>query len=136
MQFLGLGILTWITFLPVIGMVVTLLLPKDNKGAIRWTAVLFTALQLVLAGVIYFSFNRGMAGINTEAGFQFVEKASWIDIKAVSWFGRIHIDYFLGIDGLSVLMVILTALISFIAVFASFGIQKSLKGYLDRKSVV
>ena len=129
MEFLGIGILSWITFLPVIGMVITLLLPKDNKDAIRWTAVIFTALQVILAVLIYMKFNRGMAGINTPEGFQFSEKASWIDIKSVSWFGKIHIDYFLGIDGISVLMVILTALISFIAVFASFGIQKSLKGY-------
>ena len=123
------GILTWITFLPVIGMVVVLFLPKDNKGAIRWTSAFFAGLQVLLAVVIFMKFNRGMAGINTQEGFQFVEKASWIDIKSVAWFGRIHIDYLMGIDGLSVLMVILTALISFIAVFASWGIEKSLKGY-------
>ncbi|HEV8538440.1 MAG TPA: NADH-quinone oxidoreductase subunit M [Bacteroidota bacterium] len=129
MSFLGLGVLTWMTFLPVIGMFIVLLLPKEKKDAIRWTSVLFTFLQLVLALFIYLKFNRGMAGVNTEAGFQFTEKFTWIDIKSVSWFGRIHIDYFMGIDGLSVLMVILTALISFIAVFASWGIEKSLRGY-------
>src|ERR1051326_6576286 len=129
MEFLGFGILTWITFLPVIGMVVVLLLPKDNKGAIRWTSAFFAGLQVILAIVIYMKFNRGMSGINTQEGFQFVEKASWIDIRSVAWFGRIHIEYLMGIDGLSVLMVILTALISFIAVFASWPIDKSLKGY-------
>jgi NADH-quinone oxidoreductase subunit M len=117
------------TFLPVAGMIVVLLLNKDKKDTIRWTAAVFTALQVVLAVVLYLKFNRGMSGINTEEGFQFVEKGSWIDIKSVAWFGRIHIDYFMGIDGLSVLMVILTALISFVAVFASWGIEKSLKGY-------
>ena len=61
---------------------------------------------------------------------QLVEKASWIDIRGVPWFGRIHVDYFLGVDGLSVPMVILTALISFIAVFASWNIPKALKGYM------
>jgi NADH-quinone oxidoreductase subunit M len=129
MQFLGLGILSWMTFLPIVGMVLVLLLPKESKSAIRWTSVIFTGLQLLLAGVIYMNFNRGMSGINTPEGFQFLEKATWIDIKGVAWFGRVHMDYFMGIDGLSVLMVILTALISFIAVFASFGIEKSLKGY-------
>jgi len=129
MQFLGLGVLTWITFLPVVGMIIILLLNKENKNAIRWTAVFSTGLQIVLAVFIFLKFNRGMAGINTEGGFQFLEKASWIDIKSVSWFGRIHIDYFMGIDGISVLMVILTAIISFIAVFASWEIPKSLKGY-------
>lgn len=129
MSFLGIGILSWITFLPIVGMVLILFLPKDNKKAIRWTSVFFTALQVMLAVFIYMNFNRGLAGVNLAEGFQYVEKFSWIDIKSVSWFGRIHIDYFVGIDGLSVLMVILTAIISFIAVFASWGIEKSLRGY-------
>jgi NADH-quinone oxidoreductase subunit M len=129
MNFLGLGILSWITFLPVVGIVITLLLPKENKSAIRWTSVAITTLQLMIAVYIFMVFDRGMAGINSMAGFQFVEHATWIDVRGLSWFGRIHINYFVGIDGISVLMVILTAIISFIAVFASFTIEKSLKGY-------
>lgn len=129
MTIFGVGILSWITFLPIVGMVAVLLLPKGNKQAIRWTAALFTAIQLILAVMIYLNFNRDMGGINTEEGFQFVEKALWIDIKSIAWFGRVQIEYFVGIDGLSVLMVILTALICFIAVFASWGIEKSVKGY-------
>jgi NADH-quinone oxidoreductase subunit M len=129
MQFFGIGILSWITFLPIVGMVIVLFLQKENKNAVRWTSALFTGLQVILAAIIYFNFNRSMAGINTQEGFQFLEKARWIDVKSVAWFGRVHIDYFMGIDGLSVLMVILTALISFIAVFASWNIEKSVKGY-------
>lgn len=129
MSFFNIGILSWITFLPIVGMVLVLLLPKENKNAIRWSSAFFTALQVILAAVIYLNFNRGMSGVNTLEGFQFLEKATWIDIKSVAWFGRIHIEYFMGIDGLSVLMVILTAIISFIAVFASWNIEKSVKGY-------
>jgi NADH-quinone oxidoreductase subunit M len=126
---LGFGILSWITLLPVLGMVVVLLLPRQQLSAIRWTALLMTVLQLVLAAIIFARFDRGMAGINTQAGMQFVEKASWIDIKSVAWFGRVHIEYLLGIDGLSVVMVLLTALISFVAVISSWTIEKSVKGY-------
>src|SRR4051794_31787266 len=130
MTFLGVGILTWITFLPVVGMIVVLLMNKDNKAAIRWTALGVTVIQCVLAIIIYMGFNRSMAGINTPEGYQFLEKVSWIDIKgAGSWIGNVKIDYFLGIDGLSVLMVILTAIISFVAVISSWSIEKSLKGY-------
>lgn len=129
MALLGIGVLSWITFLPIIGMLIVLLLPKTEKEAIRWTSAVFTGIQVIVAGFIFSHFNLGMAGVNRPEGFQFVEQSSWIDIKAISWFGRIHIEYFLGIDGISVLMVLLTALISFIAVFASWGIDKSLKGY-------
>ena len=130
MEFLGFGVLSWITFIPIVGMILILFLPKGNENAMKWTAVAATFLQLVFAVLIYANFNRGLAGINTPDGMQFVEKASWIDISGVPWFGRIHIDYFVGIDGLSVPMVLLTALISFIAVFASWNIPKALRGYM------
>ncbi|MCZ6774850.1 MAG: NADH-quinone oxidoreductase subunit M [Ignavibacteria bacterium] len=126
---LGIGVLTWITFLPVLGMVLVLLLPKERRDAIRWMALFFTGLQVVLAIIIFTKFDHGMAGINTEAGMQFVEKVPWIDVKSVAWFGRIHIEYLLGIDGLSVVMVLLTALISFVAVISSWTIDKAVKGY-------
>jgi NADH-quinone oxidoreductase subunit M len=130
MEFLGIGILTWITFAPIVGMIVVLAIPKENQSAMKWTAAVATFVQVVLAVIIYFNFDRGIAGINTAQGMQFLEKAAWIDIKSVPWFGRIHVEYLLGIDGLSVPMVLLTALISFIAVFASWKIDKALKGYM------
>lgn len=130
LQFFGIGILSWITFLPIVGMILVLFIPKQNESAMKWTAAAFTFLQVVLAVMIYFNFNRGMLGINTAEGMQFVEKATWIDIKSVPWFGRIQIEYFLGVDGLSITMVLLTALISFIAVFASWKIDKAMKGYM------
>lgn len=128
-QFLGIGYLTWITFLPVIGMVVVLLIPKENKNAMRWTAVVVTLLQLVFAMAIWKNFNPSLGGINQESGFQFVEKARWIDLQGAGWFGHVLVEYFLGIDGLSLPMVFLTALISFVGVVASWNIEKSVKGY-------
>lgn len=126
---LGVGVLTWLTFLPVIGMMIVLVTPKESRDAIRWTSLVFTFLQIVLAIAMVLKFDRGLAGINSVEGMQFVERATWIDIKSVAWFGRVHIEYFLGIDGLSVTMVLLTALISTIAVISSWNIEKSVKGY-------
>lgn len=130
LQFLGIGVLTWITFLPIIGMVIVLIVPKGNDAALKWIPAAATLLQLILAVMIYFNFDKTMTGINSIEGMQFVEKATWIDVPGVAWFGKIHIEYFLGVDGLSVTMVILTALISFVAVIASWNIEKSLKGYM------
>ena len=129
MEIAGIGILSWITFLPVVGMVIVLMLPKEKKDTIRWTALVIAALQVVLGVFLFMRFDRSLGGINTESGMQFLEKFSWIDVRSVSWFGRLHIEYFLGIDGISVVMVLLTALISFIAVISSWNIEKSLKGY-------
>jgi NADH-quinone oxidoreductase subunit M len=125
----GIGILSWMTFLPVLGMVVVLMLPKGRPGLTRWTALAVTLVQVALAAVLFGYFDRSLAGISSQGTMQFVEKARWIDVQGVSWFGRVHIEYLLGIDGLSVVMVLLTALISCVAVISSWTIEKSLKGY-------
>jgi len=129
-QLFGIGWLSWITFLPIIGMMIVLLIPKESRSTMKWTAVGITFLQVILAVMIYANFNYNLGGINSQEGMQFVEKAKWIDVKGLSWFGRVQIEYFLGVDGISVPMIILTALISFIAVLASWKIDKALKGYM------
>lgn len=129
LQILGVGILSWLVFLPIVGMIIVLLLPDKNKNAIRWTAAISTGLQVVIAGIIFALFDRSLLGINEAESFQFVEQFSWITVESVPWVGRIEISYFLGIDGLSVLMVILTSLIGLIGVISSWNIEKLEKGY-------
>ena len=122
-------ILTFLTFLPVLGMVVILFLHKDNAAAIKITTLIITALQVVLAIVLLSNFNYSAGGINDVKSFQFVERFKWIEIAGFPWIGTIKIDYFMGVDGLSTPMVLLTALVSFIATMSSWNINKSLKGY-------
>ncbi len=132
----GSSILTWITFLPILGMILIAIIPsgkdEQSKGVsnslYRWSTVIITFIQLVLAVVIYMNFNKGMAGVNTMEGFQFVENVPWITAN-LPLIGNLQINYFVGIDGISAPMVLLTALICFTASFASFGIKKSVKGY-------
>ena len=123
--------LTWITFLPILGMILVLVIPKTEHGTIRWTSLVTTAIQLLFTLIVVANFDRSLAGINTQEGMQLVEKATWIDIKSVAWFGRIHIEYFVGIDGLSVTMALLSALICFVAVISSWTIDKAVKGYFS-----
>jgi NADH-quinone oxidoreductase subunit M len=129
-QLFGIGWLSWITFLPIFGMILILLIPKEARTAMKWTAAGITLFQVVLAVLIYLNFNYQQSGINTWDGMQFKESAKWIDIQGLSFVGRLKIDYLLGVDGISVPMVILTALISFVAVIASWKIDKALKGYM------
>jgi NADH-quinone oxidoreductase subunit M len=129
-------ILSWITFLPIIGIIIVLLVPngKDEKGKelskkiIRWVSVAITFLQLILAVIIYLNYNTGLTGVNDLKTFQFVENVSWIR-AALPLVGDINIQYTMGIDGISVPMVLLTAIVCFVAVFPSFGINKAVKGY-------
>lgn len=110
-------ILTLITFLPVLGMIIVLLLPKDRIRAIQTTAVAVTGAQVLLAILLWIAFDSAKTGINDVVSMQFVERLPWIVIPATPWIGEIRIEYFLGIDGLSLPMVLLTALISFLATF-------------------
>lgn len=126
---IGFPILSLITFLPVIGMIIILFLPKDQPKTVKYTTLLITFLQVVLAIVLLTNYNYMAAGVYEEKSFQFIEKFKWIDISGISWLGSVKIDYFLGIDGLSMPMVLLTALISFIATLSSWNINKSIKGY-------
>ncbi|MFC0875221.1 NuoM family protein [Saccharicrinis sp. FJH2] len=129
-------ILSWITFLPVLGILIILFIPKgkDEKGIelssklIKWTSAAITFIQLILAVIIYINFDSSKAGINDAASFQFVEKLSWIH-ASFPLIGNLNINYYMGIDGVSVPMILLTALISFVAIFPSFNIKKAVKGY-------
>ncbi len=111
------NILSWIIFLPIIGAVAVLCVPKHERrdAIVKWISAVFTGLQLILAVMIFMKFNR------STASMQFEEKVSWI--------ASYNIWYYVGIDGLSVTMVLLTALLSFICIFASWGITKAVKGY-------
>lgn len=111
------NVLTLITFLPIVGILFILLVPKANKNLIRIIAAVFTGLQVVLAVWIYMNFDTSVSEI------QFREQYEWIP--------SFNIEYFMGIDGLSVPMVLLTALLSFICIFASWNIDKGLKGYFS-----
>jgi NADH-quinone oxidoreductase subunit M len=122
-------ILSFLTFLPVIGMIIILFLPKEQTKLIRVFTLVITGIQLIGAAFLLSWYNKSLGGFNNPDSFQFIEKFRWIDITGFSWIGQIKIDYYLGIDGLSVPMVLLTALISFIATLSSWSIEKSVKGY-------
>ncbi|MDP4174803.1 MAG: NADH-quinone oxidoreductase subunit M [Bacteroidota bacterium] len=122
-------ILSFITFLPILGMLIILCIPGKQEKFIKVFSAVITGLQVLLAGIILNSYNYSLPGVFHQNSYQFIEKFRWIEISGLSWIGTIKIDYFLGIDGISAPMVLLTALISFIATLSSWNISKSIKGY-------
>jgi NADH-quinone oxidoreductase subunit M len=107
-------LLSWMVFFPLIGAAVILCLPGKRHDLIRIVATAATIPGLVLALVLW-------RGFDPAAGIQFVERAPWI--------ATYNIEYFVGVDGLSITMVLLTALLSTLCMIASFGITKAVKGY-------
>ncbi len=122
-------ILTFITFIPILGMVLILFLPNTRVQMIKSITLLATGLQVVFSIILLVAFDYSLGGINDASSFQFVEKFRWINIEGFPWIGTIKIDYFMGVDGLSTPLVLLTAIVTFIATLSSWNISKSIKGY-------
>ena len=112
---MGEHILSWMTFLPVIGAAVIAFIPSERKEVIKTVAAAAAAVPLILAVKLFMDFDRA------TTSFQFVEHYTWIE--------SFNIEYFMGIDGLSVPMVLLTALLSFLCIIASWNIDRASKGY-------
>jgi NADH-quinone oxidoreductase subunit M len=143
-----------VVFLPSIFALVLLFFPKGKEEAMRWWALMGTAATLGISLVMLFHFKNDVIdrhGVYTnkveerqmreDASLE--GRASFLESRPVGstaladdwmarypWIERFHIDYYLGADGISVPLVILTTILSFLAMIASWKIDKFVKGYL------
>lgn len=102
------GILSWLILLPIIGMAFILLFTRDDtdpENARIW-ALLTTIATFLLSIGLWTHFD------NTTAAYQFTEKATWFD--------GLNINYHLGVDGISLFMVLLTTFLMPICILASW----------------
>ncbi|WP_437277335.1 complex I subunit 4 family protein [Sorangium sp. So ce375] len=122
--FVGDHILSIMTFLPLLGVVAIflahLLRYKDDRK-LRLMTVVLMGVNLVLAAWLYAQFDRGFTRADGNDGYQFIEHGVWIR--------SLSVEYFVGVDGVSISMVLLTALISFVGALASYSVKDQLKGY-------
>ncbi|MEJ7605219.1 MAG: NADH-quinone oxidoreductase subunit M [Bryobacteraceae bacterium] len=109
-------LLSIVLFTPLVGALILMLLPSDNARLLKLWANLVALAGFAVSLPLVVAFD------NNRAGFQFVEKASWIPSLGVS--------YSLGIDGISLLLVMLTAVIGVVAILSSWSsIETRLKEY-------
>ncbi len=106
---LSFSILSWVTFTPVLGVLVLLFLPKDRRNLLRWVAVLTSMVAFGLSLVMLAQFDQ------TNASLQMVERLPWFQLAGM------QIDYFLGVDGLSVLLVLLTTFLTPISIISTWS---------------
>jgi NADH-quinone oxidoreductase subunit M len=112
----GFPFLSLILFTPLVGAILLLFMSRRNENGIRWIANIFTAIGFLVSVPLWFWYNAQ----NPE--YQFVERAPWIP--------SIGADYFLGVDGFSVLLILLTTLMGFIACLSSWtAITERVKEY-------
>ncbi|HZO90264.1 MAG TPA: NADH-quinone oxidoreductase subunit M [Chthonomonadaceae bacterium] len=145
-------ILSWVTFLPLLGAIFLMFLkrPQDlpehhgdheheahgvpdapsplvvrdpARNAINWVALAFALATFVLSLVMLAAFQIGYVNSDTR-NMQFLESASWIRI------GTLAIDYRMGVDGISLLLIVLTTFLMVLSVLFSFGIKQRLKEFM------
>ena len=116
----GLPILSLLTFLPLVGALFIFSIRGDNETVAlnaRSVALWTTAINFFLSLYIWFNFDP------STADFQFVEKVEWMPV--------LGLQYHMGIDGISMLFVLLTTLLSPICILASWeAIQTRVKEYM------
>ncbi len=107
--------LTWLILLPVLGAIATILAPRPVA---RWLALLFTAGTFALSLGLFFNIALNGYNFGDLLNPAYATKMPWLDFTA----GSVHfkIDYFLGIDGLSLPMVILNALLTMLAIIGGW----------------
>lgn len=121
--------LSILIFLPLFAGLLILLMPPAMQKGYKYVALAAICIQVILSAFIYFNFNPGLyPGIHVQDKFQLVERLPWIHIGLGS-LGKLQIDYFLGIDGLSMPFLVLTSVVMLVAVLASWEIKANLKGY-------
>jgi proton-translocating NADH-quinone oxidoreductase, chain M len=121
-------LLTLLIFIPLAAALLMAFIPAGKKAIYKYVALFTGILQLILSGGMYYLFHPKGAGITDERLYQFVDRTPWIRLDLGS-LGQLEVDYFVGVDGLSMPFLFLTALVMIIAVGASWNIQKSVKGY-------
>ncbi len=101
------SLLSLILFTPLVGALVLLFVPKRQEDVIRWIANVTVFIGFIVSLPLWFRYDTA----NPE--FQFVERLPWIP--------SIGAEYFLGVDGFSVLLILLTTLMGVIAVLSSWN---------------
>ncbi|MCC6146339.1 MAG: NADH-quinone oxidoreductase subunit M [Anaerolineaceae bacterium] len=106
---MGFPALSILIFTPVTAGLLILLLPARRQNLIRWSALAAASILLILSTFLYATYDR------TAAGYQFLEEAAWVPLLGVSF----HV----GLDGMSLPLVLLAGLVVFCGVLVSWNVD-------------
>lgn len=125
-------LLSFIIFTPLLGVLLLLILPEKHVKS-RIIALGAVLLQMIFTVMLFIFFQSGKgapAGVLREGDFQFIEKVRWIWLDLGNW-GNLAIDYFVGIDGINLPMVVLASIVLVIGAISSWNITQRPKAYFS-----
>jgi NADH-quinone oxidoreductase subunit M len=117
-------ILSLLIFIPIFASLVLAFTPERFVPYFKWVTLIITGIELVLCVFLYLQFNTQIAD------YQFLEKHDWITLPLGN-LGVGSIDYLLGVDGISMPMVLLTGIVMFVGAISSFEIKEKSRGYFS-----
>ncbi len=140
-------LMTAVIFTPAVFALALLLFRKGQEENMRRFALLGAAVTLVLSIWLFIDFHELVHRHHGSANREESLLAARVDralissaaqdpnksfdlVARIPWIQRFHIDYYLGVDGISMPLILLTSIISFLALIASWNIEKAVKGYL------
>jgi NADH-quinone oxidoreductase subunit M len=111
--------LTLVTFFPLLGVLALLFIHKEQKDALRWTAVITSLVTFAISLWVLASFD------SQNGSLQMVINLPWIQVAGL------NISFFMGIDGLSILLVLLTTFLTPISILSSWeAVQERVKDFM------
>jgi NADH-quinone oxidoreductase subunit M len=138
-----------VIFLPTVFALVLLFFPRGSDEYMRWWSLLGTAVTLVFSLFLFIDYLAMLDGRPDKTGSRPDPVATGLEARAgqdkerpienarlspdlvarYPWISRFNIEYFLGVDGISMPLILLTTLLSFLAMIASWKIEKHVRGY-------
>ncbi|HEY5476855.1 MAG TPA: NADH-quinone oxidoreductase subunit M [Tepidiformaceae bacterium] len=109
--------LSILVFLPAVAAALVLLLPKRYESWSKYVALLAAVVTFAMSVQMFFGLDK------SQAGFQYVVRENWVNI------GSFNLQYFMGIDGLSMPLVVLTTLLTIASVLVSFNVTNRPRAY-------
>src|SRR5437773_567800 len=137
-------LMSLVIFLPAVFALGLLFFPRGSEEWMRWWSLLGTAVTLVLSLCVFIDYSKMLDKFTSDPGKTTLlsrhDAAVTQDFKTeprdgddwlarYKWIPRFNIDYYIGLDGISLPLVLLTALLSFLAMIASWNIEKHVRGY-------
>ncbi|MBI2332894.1 MAG: NADH-quinone oxidoreductase subunit M, partial [Chloroflexi bacterium] len=111
--------LTLLTFLPLLGVLVILFINAEQKTAIRWTAMVTSLITLLVSLWVFSMFDASNPDLQLEAKYPWIQVAGW------------NIYYYLAVDGLSILLVLLTAFLTPISILSTWkAVDERVKDFM------
>lgn len=106
MKIFGIGLLSWIVWLPLVGALLLLLVPKTKENVFRYGATGWALFCFLVSLPLWTGYNKALSGI------QYIEDVEWIPF--------IGSRYQMGVDGISIILILLTTVLGFIACYCSW----------------